>query len=112
MALRILEANLQAHITTVLMAVKRGVEAARAQGLICELPVKMDFQVDVITAAQSLVSERTAVTTETDTLARTTTRTDNVKQTTNTEGGTTGQSTTTTITDGIVDTVNTTYNYT
>lgn len=56
MEMRIKEEDLQAHVTNVLMALKHGVEAARAQGLIAELPEKVDFEVSVITEAQSLNS--------------------------------------------------------
>lgn len=112
MAIRILEADLQAHVTNVLMAVKRAVEAARSQGLIAELPEKMDFQVEVVTAAQSLVSENTQTTTETDTMARTTTRVEGGRTNTNTEGGTTGQTTTGTTGESGGDSVQTDYTYT
>ena len=109
MSLRILEADITAHVTNVLMNIKHGVEAARNQGLIVELPEKVDFQIEVVTAAQSLVAEETRTTTDTDTLARTTT--EGGKTTTATQSGATTQSTDVASGESGGDTVTTTYTY-
>ena len=63
--MRILEADLQSHITAVLMNVKHAVEDARTQGLIAELPEEVSFEVEVITAYQSLNSTTTTTDAET-----------------------------------------------
>ena len=65
--MRILEADLQSHITAVLMNVKHAVEDARTQGLIAELPEEVSFEVEVITAYQSLNSTTTTTDAETST---------------------------------------------
>lgn len=111
MALRILLTDLSTKVTATLLAVKTGCEGAFTQGLVLRLPEKIDFNVEVVTGAQSLASEKTHTTTESDTLSRTVTRTEGAKTTTNTESGTTGQTTTQTNTESGGDSITTTYTY-
>lgn len=111
MAMRILLADVSAKVTATLLAVKTGCEGALNQGLVLRLPEKVDFQVDVITAAQSLVSENTQTTTETDSLARTVTRVEGTKTTVGTQSGGTGTSTTQATSESGGDTITTDYTY-
>lgn len=52
--MRIKLEDLSAKVTETILAIRAGVEAARNQGVIAELPDKVDFQVEVITGYKSL----------------------------------------------------------
>ena len=89
--MKILLADLPSTIEQVLLNVRAGVKAARNQGLMAELPDKVDFQIEVITAYQSLVEvEATASSNEQTSTGQPTTST---TTTTRTGGGQTTAST-------------------
>ena len=92
--MRIPIADLDAQVAAVLAKIKAGVETARAAGLICELPEKVDFQVEVVTGALRIEGDVATDEASTEN-ARTSTRTEAAATQTNTE-----QAATTTTTEG------------
>lgn len=48
MAIRILQSNVSDFVRDTLLNVRTGLEAALAQGIVVELPEKMDFQLEII----------------------------------------------------------------
>ncbi len=102
-------ADLDSTITAILGKIRDGVQVARNTGLICELPEKVDFQIEVITGYQTLeeveensrednqttTGQPTTTTTTTTKSGGGQTSTDTDRQTSNVETGTTDDGTAT-----------------
>ena len=96
--MRVKLADIPAAVTATLLNIRAGILAARQQGLIAELPEKVDFQIEVISDYQALVEAesgtngRTTNTANTKPeLAVTTERTGGGATATETQTGTQGQ---------------------
>jgi hypothetical protein len=56
MAIRILQADVRLFVKETLLNVRLGLEDALAQGLTVELPEKMDFQLEIVSNDQSMLT--------------------------------------------------------
>ena len=85
MATRILIADLATFVKDTLLNIRIGVEQARSQGLICELPLDVDFNVELVSNDQSVVQVTT--TARNDTSHQTVDRSGEIENTTESYSG-------------------------